>query len=226
MNERTASDASAASRWEVFGWLPRGRGGILKRLAQANPLWAIPAVALAIQVAGPKLWVLLRYDRGAIAAGQWWRIVTGNFVHAGWVHLGLDFSGYFLLWYLFGRTLGARRWWWATLFGSLGVGAGLYLLSPTVRWYVGISGVLHTYWGAGALLAVERREFLGRWLLAFLILNVVFEAVWGPLPTSAALLRTPILTVAHLYGTVVGLLLGAVWIVIDRRRARSALRVR
>lgn len=221
MNETRPPSAPSPHRWETFGWLPRRGGGILRRLWMANPLWVIPGVALAIQIAGPRLWAQLRYDRAAISAGQWWRIVTGNFVHAGWVHLALDFSGYFLLWYLFARTLGTRRWWWATLFGSLGVGGGLYLLSPAVRWYVGISGVLHTYWGAGALLAVERREFLGRWLLAFLVLKVTFEEVWGPLPTSAAVLRTPILTVAHLYGAVVGLLLGAVWIVVDRRSARS-----
>ncbi len=222
MNDETAG-APQAHRWHAFGWFPQGGGNILQRLWQANPFWLIPLIALAIQIAGPRLWMQLRYDRLAISAGQWWRIVTGNFVHAGWVHLGLDFSGYFLLWYLFARTLGGRRWWWATLWGSLAVGGGLYLFSPAVRWYVGISGVLHTYWGAGALLAVERREFLGRWLLAFLILNVAYEVIWGPLPTSAAILKTPILTVAHLYGTIAGLVLGAVWIVIDRRRSRTAV---
>ena len=30
---------------------------------------------------------VLWYDREAVAAGEYWRILTGNLVHLGWMHL-------------------------------------------------------------------------------------------------------------------------------------------
>jgi len=44
---------------------------------------------------------LLRYDRGAIAAGGWWRLLTAHIVHLDAHHLILNELGLVLMWSLF-----------------------------------------------------------------------------------------------------------------------------
>ena len=191
---------------------------------EAWPAIVIVLVCTFLQFGGAAMRHALRYDRGKVLAGQWWRLVTANFIHSSWAHLGLDVSGFVLLWLLFGAILGVRRFWVATAVGALAVGLGVFLFSPGVFWFDGISGVLHTYWAAGALLAVYRREWGGRWLLAFLILKLTYERLFGPLPTSHWAIGGPILTIAHLYGAIAGTLLGILWIALDRRRDRRQAR--
>jgi rhomboid family GlyGly-CTERM serine protease len=184
------------------------------------PAFLIVLVCGFLQLGGAAWRHALRYDRGKVLDGQWWRLVTANFIHSSWAHLGLDLSGFVLLWLLFGAILGVRRFWIATVVGSVAVGLGVFLFSPGVFWFDGISGVLHTYWAAGALLAVYRREWGGRWLLAFLVLKLAYERLFGPLPTSQWAIGGPILTIAHLYGAIAGTALGFLWIGVDRRHSR------
>ncbi len=56
------------------------------------------------------------YDRGAIAAGESWRLVTGHLVPADGSHALWNISGLALLSFLFERRLGRQ------LTKSLGVG--------------------------------------------------------------------------------------------------------
>ncbi len=188
---------------------------------EAWPAIVIVLVCTVLQLGGSASRHALRYDRAKVLGGEWWRLVTANFIHSSWAHLGLDLSGFVLLWLLFGSILGIRRFWIATIVGAVAVGLGVFLFSPGVFWFDGISGVLHTYWAAGALLAVYRREWGGRWLLAFLVLKLGYERLFGPLPTSHWAIGGPILTIAHLYGAIAGALLGLLWIARDRRRARQ-----
>ncbi len=182
------------------------------------PVILIVVLCLALELGGNPVREALAFYRPAVQSGQWWRLITANFVHSGWPHVLLDLSGLVLLWLLFGRTLGVLRFWIATVVGCVAVGLGVLYLSPAVEWYVGISGVLHTYWASGALLAVARREWGGRWLLGFLVAKLVYERIWGPLPTSTWSIGGPILTIAHLYGAIAGAFLGFLWIALDRRR--------
>ncbi|MEJ2554278.1 MAG: hypothetical protein P8079_09855, partial [Gammaproteobacteria bacterium] len=54
--------------------------------AHALPL-AMALLSTAFAAIGQQATAGLRYDRGAILHGQWWRILTGNVVHLGWPHL-------------------------------------------------------------------------------------------------------------------------------------------
>ena len=151
----------------------------------------------------------LQYDRTAILAGQIWRIFTGNWVHLGWSHLAEDMAGYVLLWLLFEPEL--PDWTSPVLvtLGSLGVGVGLLLGDPGLRWYVGISGALNTLWIAGAMLLMAKRDWLG-WVLAiFLVLKLTYEQLWGPLPWSVTTTGGPVVVDAHLWGALSGAVLGA-----------------
>ncbi|MGH8378573.1 MAG: rhombosortase [Gammaproteobacteria bacterium] len=185
--------------------LSRGSTWSVQRLW---PMLAIVVPCVLLAVGGEPVRSALQYDRWAIGQGQIWRVFTGNFVHLGWRHLAEDMAGYVLLWLLFEDVLPGWRCPMLIVVGSLGVGIGLLVGDPGLRWYVGISGALNTLWIAGAMVMMSRRDWLG-WVLAiFLLLKLIYEQMWGPLPFSVATTGGPVVVDAHLYGTCAGVLLG------------------
>jgi rhomboid family GlyGly-CTERM serine protease len=160
---------------------------------------ALPWLLLA---GGPRWTAALRYDRAALHAGEWWRLISAHWVHLSARHLWLDSAGLVLLWALYARELRPANW-LPVLGGAMAViDAGLWWAEPQVQWYVGLSGLLHGAWAAGAL-AVARRERRWGWLmLAALALKLLFEQ-----RTRSSLLVTefPVVTAAHLFGALGGL---------------------
>src|SRR5580698_6267996 len=108
--------------------------------------------------------MLLRYDRGGIAAGGWWRLLTAHIVHLDWHHLLLNELGLVLVWALFAADYDPIEWAIIAFSGALAISSGLWWLSPRVGWYVGLSGVLHTIMGAGAAKHLIERTW-DRWIL-------------------------------------------------------------
>ena len=153
--------------------------------------------------------LLLRYPRDAILAGEWWRLVTGHFVHLGWAHLGLNVMGLVLMWTLFVADYTPRQW-LIIVAGSIAtIDAGFLLLNPELVWYVGLSGALHGVLAAGTLAHWRRREPDG-WILAvFLIGKLVYEQVVGVMPYSLKSAGGPVVVDAHLYGAVGALIVTA-----------------
>ncbi|MGA2188401.1 MAG: rhombosortase [Steroidobacteraceae bacterium] len=145
---------------------------------------------------------LLRYDRGAIAAGGWWRLLTAHVVHLDAHHLVLNALGLILMWSLFASDYDAIEWSIIVLAGALAISSGLWWLSPRVAWYVGASGVLHSVVAAGTAKHLAARIW-DRWiLLALLGLKLAYEQLGG--------LEPPLVVVdAHLYGAVCGFAVGA-----------------
>lgn len=151
----------------------------------------------------------MRYQRDAILAGEWWRLVTGHFVHLGWAHLGLNVMGLVLMWTLFVADYTPRQW-LIIVAGSIAtIDAGFLLLNPELVWYVGLSGALHGVMAAGTLAHLRRREPDG-WILAvFLIGKLVYEQVVGVMPYSLKSAGGPVVVDAHLYGAVGALIVTA-----------------
>lgn len=157
---------------------------------------------LALQLFGGAAIHLLRYDRAALAAGEWWRLLTAHFVHLTFRHAALDLAGLVLLWALFARDLSPARWAIVLLTAALAIDCGLWFLDPGVVWYLGISGVLHGALAAGAFVRLRRGEVEG-WLLAGLLLaKLVYEQIHGAMPFSGDM---RVIVDAHLYGTLGGL---------------------
>jgi len=191
-------------------------GRLRKQILLAWPLWTVLVICFGLGLGGETVRHALRYSRIGVAQGQWWLLFTGNFVHLGWMHILLDSAGLVLLWILCGECLRGWRWLFATIAGSWAVGLGLWWAWPNVVWYVGISGVAHTYWAAGALLLIMARRWEGYALLVFLAGKLAWEQASGTgLPTSDALLSGPILTTAHLIGAIAGVVVGLALIACD-----------
>ena len=166
-------------------------------------LLSVCVLLLVIQSGGGAAQAALRYDRGALAAGQWWRLLTGHVIHLGYEHALLDVAGLVLMWTLFARDYAARGWLLIVALSVVGVDAGLWLLSSTTQWYVGSSGVLHGVLAAGTCAHLRRREPDG-WLLALLLVGkLVYEQSLGALPLTAG---GAVIVDAHLYGAVAGAL--------------------
>ena len=178
------------------------------------------AIVLALDAVlglGDSVSQLLRYDRSAIAAGGWWRLLTAHIVHLDVHHLILNELGLVLMWSLFADDYDAVEWCAIVLAGALAISCGLWWLSPRVSWYVGASGVLHSVMAAGAAKHLAERTW-DRWIL---IVGLCAKLVWERWSGSEAPL---IVTDAHLYGACGGFLVGAalsVRMAIIRRRSRA-----
>jgi rhomboid family GlyGly-CTERM serine protease len=165
---------------------------------------ALVVVLLAsATLAGPPVVAALRYERAAVAAGEWWRLLGCHLVHFDARHLALNLAGLGLLWWLY--VADARPWQWlfVALAAALAVGAGLYLLAPAVRWYLGLSGVLHGLWAAAVVFARRRWRLEALVSGALLAAKLAAEQIFGPL-SGALESALPVITVAHFYGAVGG----------------------
>lgn len=182
---------------------------------------AICAVTALLMVGGIPVAEALRYEHDAILHGQIWRLLTGNFVHLGWPHLGMNLAGLMLIWLLFGRLFSLGVWLIILIVSSLGVGLGLLLLKPDLVWYVGLSGTLHGLFVAGAIASIRSGYRLEWLLLLFLAGKLVWEHFNGAMPGSASLAGGAVIVDAHLYGAVSGLLISAIIMVSGRFRSRS-----
>jgi rhomboid family GlyGly-CTERM serine protease len=156
----------------------------------------------AVLALGDNISAVLRYDRSAIAAGGWWRLLTAHIVHLDAHHLILNELGLVLMWSLFAQDFDPVQWCVIVLSGALAISCGLWWLSPQVAWYVGASGVLHTVMGAGAANHLVTRAW-DRWILTLGLCGKLAWEHWGghtsPLVVSDA----------HLYGAACGFAVGA-----------------
>lgn len=180
-------------------------------------LLLVCSALLALTATGGAGRRMLEYERGALAAGEVWRLVTAHLVHLDLRHALLNCAGLALMWALFARDYSVRQW-LAILAGTAAaIDAGLWMCSSTVGWYVGSSGVLHGVMAAGTLAHLRRREPEGWLLAAFLAAKLVWEHLVGALPLSG--LGTEVVVDAHLYGVVGGAAVAAFL----RPRGRRAL---
>jgi len=167
---------------------------------------------------GDSVGQLLRYDRSAIAAGGWWRLLTAHIVHLDAHHLVLNELGLVLMWSLFAQDYDPVEWCAIVLAGALAISSGLWWLSPRVSWYVGASGVLHSVMAAGAAKHLAIRAW-DRWILVVgLGLKLAWEQ-WGGSPAPLVVVD------AHLYGALCGFIMGAALslrIAIIRHRSRTS----
>ncbi|MDH5801897.1 MAG: rhombosortase, partial [Gammaproteobacteria bacterium] len=159
-------------------------------------------IVTLIAAIGSELQLGLRYDREAILDGQWWRLISAHLAHLGWSHLFMNLLGLGLIWALFGAHYPNRVWILAFLLGSLGVSAMLLWLNPELHWYVGLSGVLHTFFILGCLADIEKSRWGGTGLLLAVCAKLAYEQFSGPLPGSEASAGGKVIVDSHLYGAI------------------------
>lgn len=177
--------------------------------------WQVP-FAFALVCIGTAAWrdaarALLRYERQAIADGEVWRLFSGHFVHLGFRHLALNLAGFALVWLLVGRRYGTRQWLFIAAICIAATSAGFWWLDPGLRWYVGLSGVLHGLLLAGAIQGIRWVPWESAAMCAFVIAKLAYEQLVGPLPGSEVAAGGTVVVSAHLYGAAGGVLGAAIF---------------
>ena len=180
------------------------------------PDWQVPfVVALACVVAaawGDAARELLRYDRPAIVDAEYWRLLSGHFVHLGVPHLALNLAGLVLVWLLVGRLYNTRQWILAAAISILAMALGFWFLDEALRWYVGLSGLLHGLLLAGAIRGLRALPGECVVICAMVFAKLAYEQVAGPLPGSESAAGGAVVVNAHLYGAIGGVLAaGVLW---------------
>jgi len=180
---------------------------VLKPLLRDRVLVGLSLLTLFIMLLPAPIQQRLRFERGAIASGELWRLLTAHLTHLNWSHLLLNLLALWVIRLLFPD--GPRLRPLAFLWLALAISCGLLLFNPEIEWYLGLSGVLHGYlvWLA---LALARQGDSNGWLLVTLLTGkLTWEQLVGPLPGSEATIAARVVVDAHLYGAIAGVLLWA-----------------
>jgi rhomboid family GlyGly-CTERM serine protease len=197
--------------------------------------WRWMEVVLAVLVAGsvavqcsPNAQALLQFDRSAIVAGQWWRLLTGNFVHYGWYHLLANLGTFAALcWMAVHRSRAVAA---VVLLSALAIGIAVFVGAQEITVYRGVSGVdcALLAWVLVLIAAEDRGWRAAGWMgvLAAVAIKSGFEAVTGHvlLPTSAPA-GVAVVGVTHVAGIAGGALAAGVmaaYLNAGRGRRRSA----
>lgn len=140
---------------------------------------------------------------GLIAAGEWWRIVTSMFIHAGFTHVLFNMFSLFLFGPELEKIAGKMRF--LTIYflaGIFGI-AATYVAEDLTYASVGASGAIYGIFGAFAALVYYTRNLfpqLKQIILPLIVISIIMTFV------------TPNINIAaHIGGLVSGFILGFVY---------------
>lgn len=177
-------------------------------------LWPLVFVAIiaALGLGDGVVRLALDYDRDAIAAGQWYRLLTANLVHLGWWHLFLNALGIVVLVLLCPEPLSGAVWLRRVVLIGTGMSLGLYFFVPATHWYVGASGMIHGFFvlGLGRQL-MQRRDLIAAGCLAYLLGKIGWELATGVPVSDEQAIGGQVLVESHLYGSLTALLYGLIF---------------
>lgn len=147
------------------------------------------------------------YNRLQLNEFQWWRLITGHFLHTNLMHLVLNLTGITLLWALHGHYFLNLRYWLVFLLLCLGTSVCLFVFSTNMQWYVGLSGVLHGLFVIGAYFDIRNHLKSGWLLLLGVYIKVIHEQIYGASQNISDLIAANVAIDAHLFGTLTASLL-------------------
>jgi len=161
-------------------------------------------ISLLLAIIGPASGELLAYNRIEITHGQIWRIITGHFLHTNFIHFLLNMAGLLLLWALHGQYYKSKQYLFIVFLLCIGTSTGLYFFSPSLHWYVGLSGVLHGLFVLGAYFDIRAQLKTGWILLLGVWVKVLHEQIYGASEDVAKLIDATVAIDAHLFGVLSG----------------------
>lgn len=141
-----------------------------------------------------------------VVNGEWARLLTAMFLHAGWLHLAFNMYVLYILGTPLERMLGHRRFLVLYLVAGLGGSVASFVFSPANTISVGASGAIFGVMAAMIVVGQRLGYDMGQVVTLFVI-NVVLGFLLGGIDWRA-----------HLGGAALGAVMG----VVLSRRSRSA----
>jgi rhomboid family GlyGly-CTERM serine protease len=185
---------------------------ITEASASSARVWSAPALLAAfsalLEAGGESIRQMLRYDRAAIAHAEWWRLLSGNFVHLGWVHWSFNAASLVLLVLLCPEVLRVQEWVRRVLLVGLGMSLGLYLLAPQLATYVGLSGLIYGLFVLGLGRQAAAKDGIAIACLVFLAARIVWELRFGAPAYEQKWMGGAVVAESHLSGALAALLYG------------------
>lgn len=171
-----------------------------------GPPAALAALSIVLMLGGPHLSQVLRYDRAAVAAGEWWRLFSANLVHLGWWHLLFNVLSLVLLVLLCPEALSWSEWLRRVVVVGTGMSLCLYFFVPALQSYVGLSGLVYGLFALGLGRQALRKDEIGIACLVFLGARIAWELVKGAPASETELLGGGVVAESHLFGVLCALL--------------------
>jgi membrane associated rhomboid family serine protease len=178
----------------------------MRRAPATLAIVALTSAVVVAQLAAPSLVTALGASWPEIAHGQVWRLVTGSLVHGlGVAQLVVNMAAFIVFGPPLERAIGRRRF--VALYFGGGALVWLLVLTITDRAFTGAGASASVFAVMAAGVPVGLRQPGGRWgwaalsaaaVVAGLVLGVLLVPVFG---------RDVL--VAHVYGTAIGLVAGA-----------------
>lgn len=144
--------------------------------------------------------------RYGVAEGEWYRLLTGMFLHEEVWHLGFNMLALLFLGPPLEAALGRSRFTLLYLLSGLGGDALTYVLADPAQGSLGASGAIFGLFGATAVLAHRLRRPMAP-IALLLAINLVFTFAWDNIAWES-----------HIGGLVVGVVLGLALVHAPRQR--------
>jgi rhomboid family GlyGly-CTERM serine protease len=153
----------------------------------------------------------LAFERVPLAAGQYWRLITGHFIHLNLHHALMNSAGLVMLGLYFRRDFSLPAWIGLILLSSLTISLGLWWTQPGLVAYVGFSGVLHALLYAGILLSWKEMPRINAVVMLLLVARLAWEHSPAYDPAYlAGWIHGLVAPAAHFFGALTGLAWGLV----------------
>ncbi len=178
-------------------------------------VWALPAIIIGIAtillLIGDEAIPGLRYDRAAITSGEYFRLLGGHVVHLGTMHYLLNVAGLTLVWFLVGSAFSPSQWSAIIASNIVVMDLGFWYLMPELAWYVGLSGLLHGMLAAGIAGIWRSRRTEALVIASIVVLKLGYEIFIGPVPGTGAMAGGDVISEAHLFGAIGGIISGTLF---------------